>query len=167
MCLDERIDAVSHTIGPLRITPMTQAEAEDIATWAYAEPYSFYDPRSDDDDLAELLDPELRGDAYFSAHDENGELIGFFQFERAGEVVDVGLGLRPDLTGHGLGLAYVHSGLDFARERFAPRKFTLSVAAFNERAITVYERAGFAATRSYAHETNGGIHAFVEMERPR
>ncbi len=145
---------------------MTQTEAENIATWTYAEPYSFYDPRSDDDDLAELLDPESRGDPYFSAHDENGELIGFFQFECDGEVVDVGLGLRPDLTGHGLGLPYVQSGLAFAKERFTPRRFTLSVGTFYERAITVYERAGFATTRSYMHETNGGIHAFVEMERP-
>ena len=144
---------------------MTQAEAERVATWTYDEPYSFYDPRADAGDLAELIDPGLRGNSYFCAHDENGEVIGFFQFERLEDVVDVGLGLRPDLTGRGLGLAYVESGLAFARERFSPRRFTLSVATFNQRAITVYERAGFVVARRYLHETGGGIHAFVEMER--
>jgi [ribosomal protein S18]-alanine N-acetyltransferase len=144
---------------------MTQAEAETVATWTYDEPYSFYDSHADADDLAELVDPGLRGNSYFSAHDENGEVIGFFQFERLDDIVDVGLGLRPDLTGRGLGLAYVESGLAFARKRFSPRRFTLSVATFNQRAITVYERAGFVVARRYMHETNGGIHAFVEMER--
>jgi len=45
-------------------------------------------------------------------------------------------------------------------------RFALSVAEFNVRAIGVYERAGFVTTRQYMHETNGGVHPFVEMERP-
>ena len=157
---------MSSAIGQMSIAPMSQAEAERIANWTYEGPYSFYDWRADENDLAELLDPGLRGDRYFSAHDEAGELIGFFSFLPESDAIRVGLGLRPDLTGHGLGLRYVEEGLAFARERSAPRQFRLSVAAFNERAISVYERAGFVVTRSFVHETNGGSHAFVEMERP-
>lgn len=152
-------------IHRITISRMTQAEAEIIADWSYEEPFSFYDPRADDDDLAELLDPVRRGDEYYSARDENGELIGFFQFRQRGDAVDVGLGLRPDLTGQGLGLGYLQDGLAFAREAYSPRRFTLSVATFNDRAIKVYERAGFLVTRSYRHKTNGGLFSFVEMER--
>jgi hypothetical protein len=50
-----------------------------------------------------------------------------------GGAVDVGLGLRPDLTGRALGLGFMLAGLEFARRRFAPDGFRLSVAAFNER----------------------------------
>jgi ribosomal-protein-alanine N-acetyltransferase len=145
---------------------MTQAEAETIAGWSYEPPYDFYDARSDVGDLAELLDPKLRGERYFCARDPAGELIGFFGFGRLGDVVAVGLGLRPDLTGRGLGLAFLGQGLAFAGNLFEPRCFKLSVAEFNQRAITVYERAGFVRTRSFMHETNGGTFPFLEMERP-
>lgn len=145
---------------------MTQDEAEAIADWRYDPPYDFYDWRADDRDLAELLDPAQRGDRYFSAHEASGELIGFYGFGREGEVVGVGVGLRPDLTGRGLGLAFLEQGLRVAHDRFQPLRFKLSVAEFNERAIKVYERAGFVRTRSFQHETNGGLFSFVEMERP-
>ena len=144
---------------------MEQPEAEEIARWHYEPPYSFYDWTADEDDLAELLSAERRGGKYFSAF-LGGELVGFFGFEQRADAVVVGLGLRPDLTGRGRGLGFLDAGLAFARERFAPRRFTLSVATFNRRAICVYERAGFEAVRTFDHETNGGIHPFVEMQRP-
>ena len=145
---------------------MTQEDAEAIAGWRYEPPYDFYNWDADDRDLRELLDAELRGDRYYSARDLAGELIGFFAFTDDGDVVGVGLGLRPDLTGRGFGQSFLEEGLAFARERSAPRRFRLSVAEFNERAVLVYERAGFIKTRSYEHETNGGVFSFVEMERP-
>jgi ribosomal-protein-alanine N-acetyltransferase len=157
---------VSPAIGQMSIAAMTQAEAETIADWTYEGAYSFYDWKADEDDLAELLDAGLRGDRYFSARDEDGAVIGFFGFRLENADLAIGLGLRPDLTGRGLGLGYVEAGLAFARQQFAPRRFRLSVGAFNKRAISVYERAGFTTTRSFSHETNGGSHAFVEMERP-
>ncbi|MEO5792609.1 MAG: GNAT family protein, partial [Gaiellaceae bacterium] len=82
------------------------------------------------------------------------------------ETVEVGLGLHPNRTGRGLGGAFLEAGLDHARARFEPKRFVLSVATFNRRAISVYERAGFAVVRLYLHSTNGGEGEFVEMERP-
>lgn len=148
-----------------RFRPMDDAEARGVAGWRYDPPYDFYDGVADADDLAELLDPECRRDVYFSVVDEEGDLVGFFQFEHRDQTVDVGLGLRPDLTGKGLGLGFLASGLKFALQRFAPARFTLAVAAFNERAIRVYERAGFGRGEVFSHETNGGEHDFVSMRR--
>ena len=148
-----------------RFRPMTQADAEEIALWHYPEPFSFYDASADVNDLAELLDPVLRGDGYVSVEDETGELAGFFQFKQhRPEVVEIGLGLRPDRTGRGLGAAFLEAGLRYARSRFESSQFVLAVATFNQRAITVYERAGFSAVRTYMHATNGGEWEFVEME---
>jgi [ribosomal protein S18]-alanine N-acetyltransferase len=147
--------------------PLTQADAEAIARWHYPKPYAFYDWLADQDDLAELLDPAGLGEAYAAVDGTDGELVGFFSFKPKGPgTVELGLGLRPDHTGRGLGLAFVEAGLEEARSRLAPEEFTLAVAAFNGRAITVYERAGFAEVRRYQHHTNGADWEFVEMRRP-
>src|ERR671917_422731 len=87
---------------PYDFRQMDEADAREVAGWHYEPPYDFYDSEADPDDLAELLDPERREGAYFSVLDGE-ELVGFFQFEGEGDAVNVGLGLRPDLTGGGGG----------------------------------------------------------------
>ena len=165
MCAADWDDAVTSTLGSTSIAAMTQHEAETISMWEYEAPYDFYNAPADEHDLAELLDPAQRAGQYFSVH-ATEELIGFFQFRSDGDAVVVGLGLRPDLTGRGLGQSFLEASLAFARGQFAPARFRLSVATFNERAIKVYEHAGFVVTRAFTHETNGGVFPFVEMERP-
>jgi ribosomal-protein-alanine N-acetyltransferase len=147
------------------IRPMTAADAQAIAAWRYPEPYGFYDSDADPADLAELLDPAEWGRRYFAADDAAGELVGLFVFKAEGGTVELGLGLRPDLTGKGLGLGFVQAGVDHAVTVLGASEVTLAVAAFNRRAITVYERAGFRAVERYRHETNGGVHDFVRMSR--
>ena len=140
---------------------MTEADARAVAAWRYPAEYAFYAADQDAGDLEELLDPARWGREYFAA-DRDGELAGFFVVKQRGEAREIGLGLRPDLTGRGLGAAFLEAGLRFA----APGPFVLHVAAFNRRAIKVYERAGFAATERYEHFTNGALHPFVRMDRP-
>ena len=147
-----------------RIESLTQSDAETIATWHYDGEYAFYDAEADADDLAELLDPALRDESMYGVRDDAGELIGFFAFQITGGVVDYGLGLRPDLTGKGSGLDFVRAGLDFAQSRFSPKTIQLCVAAFNKRAIKVYQRAGFREVEHYMNRTNGGEFEFVRME---
>jgi ribosomal-protein-alanine N-acetyltransferase len=148
-----------------RFKQMSDEDAREISRWHYEPPYDSYDATSDPDDLEELLDPERRKGAYFSVFDDHGSLVGFVEFEREDETVDIGLGLRPDLTGRGLGVEYLLAGLQFARERFSPDRFTLSVATFNERAIEVYERAGFRRGTEYSHHTHGVEYTFLAMAR--
>jgi ribosomal-protein-alanine N-acetyltransferase len=146
---------------------LSQEDAEAIAEWRYAEPYSFYDWAADVDGLGELLDPSLRGEAYWAVEDDAGELVGHFSFKPKDEqTVEIGLGLQPDLTGLGLGGSFLTAGLEFAWGRFAPERFVLSVATVNERAIKVYERAGFVPVRVYMHSTGGREWEFLEMARP-
>jgi ribosomal-protein-alanine N-acetyltransferase len=146
------------------IRPMTAADAEAIAGWHYPGEYRFYDAEQDPGDLAELLDPAQWGTRYFAA-DSGGELAGHFVFTLAGERLEIGLGLRPDLTGRGLGGKFLAAGLSFAAAHFGTDRAVLAVAAFNERAITLYERAGFRVVDRYLHATNGGVHPFLRMER--
>jgi len=155
--------------GPaeFRFRSMSQADAEAIAAWRYPDEYSFYDWTSDADDLAELLDPRERAGEYVAVDSEGGTLIGFYQYKRPhGTCIEIGLGLHPAWTGRGFGRSFLEAGLDYARRRFAPERFTLSVARFNRRAITVYERAGFVTVRLFNHRTNGREWEFIEMRRP-
>ncbi len=143
------------------IRAMTEPDARAVAAWRYPGEYAFYDLDADPGDLAELLDPARWGREYFAADDEAGRLAGFFVFKRLGDAIDVGLGLRPHLTGRGLGLEFLEAGLRFA----AAGRAVLRVAAFNRRAIAVYERAGFRVVERYEQPANGGLHPFIRMER--
>ena len=145
---------------------MDDADANEVARWRHDPPYDFYDSTADP---AELLHQERRRGVYFSVLDGENRLAGFFQFEkfeRKDGTVEVGLGLGPDLTGKALGARFVPSGLAFARARFSPQRFTLSVATFNERAIGAYERVGFRRGGVYTRETDGGEeYEFLPMWR--
>jgi ribosomal-protein-alanine N-acetyltransferase len=144
---------------------MDQAEAEAVADWAYEPPYDFYDFRKDPEDLAELFDADVRAGDYPSVY-RDGELVGFFSFKVHGDVVEIGLGLRPDLTGAGLGGAFVEAGIDHVRKTLEPRELMLDVATFNDRARVVYERAGFVASHVWMHESGQGPVEFLRMTRP-
>jgi RimJ/RimL family protein N-acetyltransferase len=134
---------------------MTAADFADMATWRYKPPCDFYDS-----DPGPVLNPER----FFAVLDEAGRLVGHYYFEQKGDVLEYGIGLRPELTGQGLGLDLFVEGLAFGREKFAPTAITLGVAAFNERAITVYERAGFRETGRHmrSFERFGDVE-FVDM----
>ena len=144
---------------------MTETDARAVAAWHYPGVYSFYDWDQDADDLAELLDPAEWGRRYFAV-DDGRELAGFVVFKLLDRVAEVGLGLRPDMTGRGLGDEFVGAALRFAADTLGAESYVLAVATFNRRAIAVYERAGFRqAGQHYQHRTNGGVHEFVRMTR--
>jgi ribosomal-protein-alanine N-acetyltransferase len=155
--------------------PMDEANARIIQSWTYEVPYNIYN-RTAEDDISELLD---RRSPHYVVKDDQGELIGFFAYGSSALVWDsgephlfsenntiaIGLGMRPDSTGKGLGLAFVNAGLDFAREQFKPDYFRLFVMTFNQRAIRVYEHAGFQRVGIYVQPGASGDREFLEMRK--
>jgi RimJ/RimL family protein N-acetyltransferase len=138
---------------------MTRLDFDEVVGWRYEPPYDFYDG-----DVEPVLNPER----FFAARDDDGALVGFYYFEQKPDALEYGLGLRPDLTGRGRGLRFFLDGLEFGRRRFAPPVVRLSVAAFNRRAIAVYERAGFRETGRHTRSfVRFGDVEFVEMEEQR
>ncbi|MDN6301873.1 MAG: GNAT family N-acetyltransferase [Brachybacterium sp.] len=148
---------------------MTLDAARVIAdTWKYPEPYNFYDATADAEDYQdyqELITPSMWPDSFWQVRHE-GELVGFFTADATedGEACEISLGLRPDLTGGGRGSAFLTAGLKQLHRSEMPDRLVLSVAAFNIRAISAYEGAGFENIERYVQRTNGGVHDFVRME---
>lgn len=145
---------MQHTIAPdsIYIASLTREHAEDISTWRYDAPYDVYDMVGVDP--AALLDPEVG----FHAVMANDRLIGFRSFGPDGQVpgweyddraLDTGGGLRPELTGQGLGRAVISAGLSFGRARFAAPAFRVTVAAFNARALRTVESLCFEPVGSF------------------
>ncbi len=104
-----------------------------------------------------------RGDIYYMVKKGNEE-IGFFCYEIEEESLEIGLGMKPGLTGRGMGLDYLNAGINFAISKYNPKKITLSVATFNKRAIKVYKRAGFAIVKTFMQDINGNRLEFLKME---
>ncbi|MGH2558885.1 MAG: GNAT family N-acetyltransferase [Thermomicrobiales bacterium] len=151
---------------------MTIDDARAIAGWRYEPPYDFY---NNEDDLQITGVPA----GYVSTYTD-GELFGFVCIgldarvpgcEQDGcyadEALDLGLGMRPDLTGRGYGQTFVQACLDYAMERFMPTTMRLTVATFNERAIRVYERAGFVRGNRCLSPVRGVDVEFVVMRRQK
>jgi RimJ/RimL family protein N-acetyltransferase len=138
------------------IEQASPADLEELSSWRYEPPFDLYDGD---------LEPPLNPERFFVEHDGGGRVSGFFYYEQKGDTLDYGLGLRPDLAGRGLGLEFFRRGLEFGRDRFRPKSVRLYVAAFNERAIRVYERAGFRETGRHMRSfPKFGDVEFVEMD---
>ena len=154
------------------VKKMTKRQAKDISTWKYDEPYSIYDM----DGSKEILDELLDG-SYYAVTNEEDELIGYFCFGDAAQVpggkqcgaylgddaIDIGLGMRSDLTGKGMGLNFLYKGLKFAKETFSSTHIRLTVATFNKRAIKVYEKSGFKKEKIFKSKTKKGDLEFMSM----
>lgn len=111
-----------------------------------------------------MLDPATQ---YYAVHDERGDLVGYCCFGPDARVpggdysddsiLDVGFGLRPGLTGRGNGPVFVEAIVSFARTALGRRHLRVTVAAWNRRAIRVYEKAGFRTTLTFTHSSPGGL----------
>jgi RimJ/RimL family protein N-acetyltransferase len=150
----------------VRVEAWNGTYASEVAMWHYEAPYDFYDLTSDPHDAAEMRDP-AHAPHYRAVFGDRDDLLdAFWYFDWQGDVVDVGIGLRPELTGRGLGESFLHAQLDYATSEWAPATFRLFVAAWNGRAIRLYERLGFSEVgRETRHFELVGEHEFIQMER--
>lgn len=140
------------------IHPMTMEYAREISTWTYEGPYAVYSFQPDGDTLAELT-----GGNYRACMDKDGRLAGFFCFGAAARIptveadaylegfLDIGLGMAPWLCGQGRGAAFLAAGMDYAGLMFPPAALRLTVAAFNRRAISVYQKLSFEISSALTH----------------
>jgi len=148
--------------------PMNQQYATDIVSnWHYDDVYSFYDMAADEGDLRIFMDTSNWRDNIKAVLNEDDELVGWASFYTENDEFWLSLGLRPALTGQGLGADFVLECITYALSHHKPINDTikLAVALFNQRAIKVYQKAGFVQTNKTIRDTHIGQVGFVEMEK--
>jgi len=154
------------------IKEMNRKSALDISKWTYEKPYDFYNGGRSEEFIQELLDG-----SFYSVIDEHDNTVGLYCFGRVAQTpfenqseiykdmsfLDIGLGMRPDLCGKGEGYNFFRKGLEFARNKFSAKKFRLTVAEFNKRAIKLYEKIGFKKIGKFEKKNKDGNINFLIM----
>ncbi|MFY3791897.1 GNAT family N-acetyltransferase [Ureibacillus sp. MALMAid1270] len=153
-------------MNQLLVKEMNQRFAEEILSWNYEPPYDFYNNELSGESLKELLNSEYR-----AVVDIQNNLIGFFCVGDSAQVPigwqfgayskpfpDIGLGLKPTLTGKGNGSRFFSFILEQIQKE-NQLQIRLTVAKFNERAIRLYEKFGF--TKEMEFESPSAV--FITM----
>jgi ribosomal-protein-alanine N-acetyltransferase len=142
---------------------LVKRDALEIAGWKYDPPYDIYSRRPEEieKNLRYMLDP---ANGFFGIRAADGEVIGFCSFgkdaqvpggEYDGDALDIGLGLRPDRTGKGLGPAVIGEVLEFAGRMYRPARFRVTIASFNSRARKAWTKAGFVEAAEFTRTIDG------------
>jgi len=143
-----------------QIVPRQQEHEEAMSRWKYEGKYAFYNPEGS---LQAEHPGQLTDGNSFVWINNGGDVLGHVSYGPDGQIptvegyvyskdaLDIGLGLRPDLCGRGLGAEFIVLCLRFGLEHYEASRFRLTVAAFNQRAIKVYQRAGFSIECEVTH----------------
>ncbi|MGH8892695.1 MAG: GNAT family N-acetyltransferase [Actinomycetes bacterium] len=143
------------------VRPLTPEQGEAMARWAYPGPWSVYD-------VTEPIDP---AEGFWAVVDDRGDVAGFACFgvearvpglDERGGVLDVGVGMRPDLTGQGLGRDFATAVLDHGRAVPGVVRLRAVVQEWNARGRALLRRLGFEETG----EHHVGEVTYIVFEQP-
>ncbi|WP_414053526.1 GNAT family N-acetyltransferase [Macrococcus equi] len=146
------------------ITAMNRNIAEQISTWDFGEGYEFYNINED----PYVIETFLNGHYYVIF--KNDIIFGFFcdgdsarmhdEYEICDDMIDIGFALHPNFIGHGYGRQFIKLIMNYYGDSF---KFRLTVAAFNQRGIRLYEKMGFIEQKRFFETIEGTTYEFIVM----
>lgn len=127
------------------LRPLTAEQGEAMAGWSYPGPWAVYD-------VTGPIDP---AEGFWVVVDDGGQVAGYACFgvearvpgldERPG-VLDVGVGMRPELTGQGLGREFATAVLDHGEKVSGAARLRAVVQDWNVRGRRLLTRLGFEET---------------------
>lgn len=109
-------------MGDISIRSMSQEDAQEMCSWEYSGQYRVYNNSWEkmEEQGISYADEETRRKEFYTLL-RDGKMIGFFRLRRGEKVVELGLGLRPDVCGQGL-------GRNWCRQRFRSIKSVLGIS---------------------------------------
>jgi ribosomal-protein-alanine N-acetyltransferase len=140
-----------------------EKSAREFVQWKYEPPYDVYNcPREKVEKAVQHnIDPENNVYAMFN---QNNKLIGYCSYGKDAQVpggnyseeaLDIGLMIKPELTGQGLGAKFADEVIKNSMDKDTPKKFRVTIATFNKRAIRVWEKIGFQHTKTFERSSDG------------
>ncbi len=144
----------------LKFVPPRPEHARALLLWRYPPPYDIYDEPEvsvqEGENIVRFICDSFNG--YSAMLDTQGALFGLCSYgydaqvdggDYAENLLDVGLGVKPDRSGQGMGAAVVRQILTNYHRQFQPRGFRATIAAFNRRSQRVFEKNGFQRTQMF------------------
>ncbi|MFT3952253.1 MAG: GNAT family N-acetyltransferase [Oscillospiraceae bacterium] len=130
--------------------PLTETAASEISRWAYEQPYDCYNFKGHPNGY--LFNRDTWGKEQFYLADEN-RVIGFVSCQYDGGDLWVGWSLSPLFCGQGNGFLFIEHCVSVIRTALNHKgEIFLRVAAWNQRAIRSYQKAGFRCLKTIKDE---------------
>lgn len=120
----------------------TKADIQEFLSWHFEGVYAFYNNDSQQEKIDWYIN-SVENENAFSVFNEKEELIGNCEYSLDDGAYVMGLQMKPELTGMGMGKVFSNAVIEFGRAKYQFCELYLAVAAFNERAATVYRSLGF------------------------
>jgi len=145
----------------ITFTPTDESSAREFLTWKYEPPYEIYNysPENFERDLAYHLDPINN---LYSMY-RNDELIGYCSYgsdarvpggDYSEEALDIGMMIKPELTGQGNGSRYADAVIQYGISKYNPEKLRVTILKTNKRAMKVWEKNGFTRDQTFEREND-------------
>jgi len=153
----------------IQIVSMTKEQGQQICSWRYPGLYAVYNWPSWEHlavNNLQFANNEIRQSQFYAVITMNNQieqLSGFAQLFPMMGLTRLGLGLRPDLCGKGMGTLFVNKIVRYAIQKNPGHEIDLEVHVWNKRAQIVYTRAGFVITDQYERKTINGQEEFYCM----
>jgi ribosomal-protein-alanine N-acetyltransferase len=151
----------------LVVRDWSTADSDAVGRWRYDGRWSVYDQRADD----AAVDAFGRR-AVVSADD--GRLIGFYcvgadarvpGLVADAAVVDLGLGMAPELVGQGHGVQFAQTVLDDVGRRLLPTPLRAVIQTWNTRSLALARRLGFTAAGNHRCRQDDGEVTYAVLIR--
>jgi RimJ/RimL family protein N-acetyltransferase len=142
------------------VRPLTIEDGMDIAMWRYPGPWAVYD----------ALEAPRPDEGYWAVCDDDDRLVGFCCLGDAARPVgletdpaflDVAIGVRPELTGQGLGPEVGRVAVGYARQVSDGRRLRCAVRDWNHAGLEAARQAGF--TEAGGHTVEGQRYVLLQM----
>lgn len=143
--------------------PAEKRYAREFVNWKYDSPYDIYNCPPDEVDSAVQYNIDPKNNVY-AMFDQGDDLIGYCSYgqdaqvpggDYSEEALDIGMMIKPKLTGRGLGAGFAEDVIKNGVGKYAPKKLRVTIVAFNKRAMRVWEKEGFQQTQSFERDSDG------------
>lgn len=143
--------------------PADETAAREFLGWHYEPPYEMYNcpPEQMNNAIPYNIDPSNN---VYAMYDQDDRLVGYCSFGRDAQVpggdysqpaLDIGMMIKPELTGKGLGGSFAGDVIRYGDEKYTPQSLRVTIAAFNARGIRVWEKHGFQKTQTFKRSKDG------------